>query len=83
MNFWTTFPAELGTPGWIRLQWSAEGIRQLHFLPTGPMGEGDPLPILVPCHRVLASNGPGGFSLFGSLQAKVRLLALEGVSLPC
>lgn len=43
----------------------------------------NPLPFLVPCHRVLASNGPGGFSLFGSLQSKARLLALEGVILPC
>ncbi|BDU74362.1 methylated-DNA--[protein]-cysteine S-methyltransferase [Mesoterricola silvestris] len=41
----------------------------------------NPLPILVPCHRVLASDGPGGFSLFGSLEAKARLLALEGVRL--
>ncbi|MBP1628330.1 MAG: cysteine methyltransferase [Holophagaceae bacterium] len=43
----------------------------------------NPLPLLVPCHRVLAANGPGGFSLFGNLQAKARLLALEGVLLPC
>lgn len=43
----------------------------------------NPLPFLVPCHRVLASNGPGGFSLFGSLESKARLLALEGVELPC
>lgn len=41
----------------------------------------NPLPILVPCHRVLAADGPGGFSLFGSLEAKARLLALEGVRL--
>ena len=41
----------------------------------------NPLPVLVPCHRVLASNGPGGFSLFGSLEAKARLLAREGVTL--
>jgi methylated-DNA-[protein]-cysteine S-methyltransferase len=41
----------------------------------------NPLPILVPCHRVLASDGPGGFSLFGSLEAKARLLELEGVRL--
>lgn len=41
----------------------------------------NPLPILVPCHRVVASNGPGGFSLFGSLATKERLLRLEGASL--
>ncbi|BDU78228.1 putative methylated-DNA--protein-cysteine methyltransferase [Mesoterricola sediminis] len=40
------------------------------------------LPVLVPCHRVVASDGPGGFSLFGSLETKARLLALEGVRLP-
>jgi len=43
----------------------------------------NPLPLLVPCHRVLAAKGPGGFSLFGSLATKARLLALEGVELPC
>lgn len=37
----------------------------------------NPLPILVPCHRVVAADGPGGFSLFGSLATKERLLALE------
>lgn len=38
----------------------------------------NPLPIVIPCHRVVAADGPGGFSLFGSLEAKERLLALEG-----
>nr|WP_320132860.1 MGMT family protein [uncultured Holophaga sp.] len=41
----------------------------------------NPLPILIPCHRVVAAQGPGGFSLFGSLECKRRLLALEGVHL--
>jgi methylated-DNA-[protein]-cysteine S-methyltransferase len=35
----------------------------------------NPLPIIVPCHRVLASNGLGGFG--GGLQMKKRLLQLE------
>ncbi|HTO68723.1 MAG TPA: methylated-DNA--[protein]-cysteine S-methyltransferase [Myxococcota bacterium] len=36
----------------------------------------NPLPILVPCHRVIAAQGKlGGFS--GGLDAKRRLLALE------
>jgi methylated-DNA-[protein]-cysteine S-methyltransferase len=39
----------------------------------------NPIPILVPCHRVVASNGPGGFSMLGGMAAKERLLALEGV----
>jgi len=39
----------------------------------------NPLPILIPCHRVLAAGGLGGFSLLGGLETKRRLLALEGV----
>lgn len=41
----------------------------------------NPLPIVIPCHRVVAADGPGGFSLFGSLEAKERLLALEHTTL--
>jgi O-6-methylguanine DNA methyltransferase len=40
----------------------------------------NPLPIVVPCHRVIASDGSiGGYS--GGLEIKHRLLALEGVEL--
>ena len=42
----------------------------------------NPWPVIVPCHRVLAGgNKPGGFSAFGGLATKERLLALEGVDL--
>jgi methylated-DNA-[protein]-cysteine S-methyltransferase len=42
----------------------------------------NPLPILIPCHRVVASGGrPGGFSAPGGLDTKARLLALEGAAL--
>ena len=42
----------------------------------------NPIPIIIPCHRVLASGGkPGGFSAFGGAVTKQRLLALEGVHL--
>jgi O-6-methylguanine DNA methyltransferase len=41
----------------------------------------NPIPVLVPCHRVLAANGKiGGFS--GGLDRKRDLLAREGVTLP-
>jgi len=41
----------------------------------------NPVPILVPCHRVLRSNGAlGGFS--AGVDWKVRLLALEGSCIP-
>ena len=42
----------------------------------------NPVPLLVPCHRVLAANGKlGGFSAPGGSAAKARMLALEGVTL--
>jgi len=40
----------------------------------------NPVPLIIPCHRVLAAGGKlGGFSAPGGLSAKVRMLALEGV----
>jgi methylated-DNA-[protein]-cysteine S-methyltransferase len=42
----------------------------------------NPLPVIIPCHRVLASNGrPGGFSAPGGVATKLRLLEMEGVRL--
>jgi len=42
----------------------------------------NPFPIVVPCHRVLAANqATGGFSAFGGLETKARLLAAEGFTL--
>jgi methylated-DNA-[protein]-cysteine S-methyltransferase len=42
----------------------------------------NPWPLLVPCHRVIASNGKmTGFSGFGGIKTKLRLLALEGAQL--
>jgi methylated-DNA-[protein]-cysteine S-methyltransferase len=38
----------------------------------------NPIPIVIPCHRVLAKGGLGGYSGEGGLAAKQRLLALEG-----
>jgi methylated-DNA-[protein]-cysteine S-methyltransferase len=38
----------------------------------------NPILILVPCHRVVAAKGPGGWSAFGSPERKARLLELEG-----
>jgi O-6-methylguanine DNA methyltransferase len=38
----------------------------------------NPIPVLIPCHRVLAANrGLGGFS--GGLEWKRKLLAIEGI----
>lgn len=39
----------------------------------------NPLPLVVPCHRVLAADGSlGGFSAHGGVATKRRLLAIEG-----
>jgi len=40
----------------------------------------NPVPLIIPCHRVLAAgNRLGGFSAPGRTEAKQRMLALEGV----
>lgn len=42
----------------------------------------NPIPIVIPCHRVLASNGGlGGYTGRGGLRTKKQLLSLEGVEL--
>ena len=40
----------------------------------------NPIPIVIPCHRVLAKTGLGGYSGEGGLVTKERLLGLEGAS---
>ena len=37
----------------------------------------NPLPILIPCHRVVAARHPGGFSAEGGVEARRFLLSLE------
>lgn len=40
----------------------------------------NPVPVVIPCHRVLAAGGKlGGFSAYGGTNTKQKLLALEGV----
>lgn len=45
------------------------------------LGE-NPIPIIIPCHRVLAANGrPGGYSGSGGVKTKLKLLTIEGAKL--
>jgi methylated-DNA-[protein]-cysteine S-methyltransferase len=37
----------------------------------------NPIPIIIPCHRVMAQNGWGGYSGLGGIETKKKLLALE------
>ena len=47
---------------------------------VGQVMGANPIPVIVPCHRVLAADGLGGFG--GGLPAKRWLLELEGVLPP-
>ena len=43
----------------------------------------NPVPIVIPCHRILASDGRlGGYSGRGGIRTKRQLLQLEGAKLP-
>jgi len=42
----------------------------------------NPWPVIIPCHRVVAaSGGTGGFSAYGGLATKERILQIEGATL--
>jgi len=42
----------------------------------------NPVPLIVPCHRVLAAGGKiGGFSAPGGSESKAKMLVIEGVTL--
>lgn len=61
---------KLGSADW-------EGAREV----GEAMGR-NPVPVVIPCHRVLAAGGKlGGFSAHGGAKTKAKLLALEGVHL--
>lgn len=40
----------------------------------------NPIPILIPCHRVLGANSLGGYSGAGGIETKVDLLKHEGAA---
>lgn len=49
---------------------------------TGQALGSNPVPLVIPCHRILAAGGRiGGFSAPGGAATKQRMLALEGVRL--
>ena len=58
-----------------------------HKIDSGPRAIGgacgkNPIPIVIPCHRVLAAGGKmGGYSGMGELDTKQFLLRLEGALL--
>jgi methylated-DNA-[protein]-cysteine S-methyltransferase len=43
----------------------------------------NPVPIIIPCHRILAASGKsGGFSALGGVATKFRMLQIEGAVRP-
>jgi methylated-DNA-[protein]-cysteine S-methyltransferase len=65
---------EVRTYGQIAREIGAPGAAQAVGVALGR----NPLPILVPCHRVLASGGKsGGFSAPGGVATKFRMLEIE------
>lgn len=61
---YTTLASRVGFPRAVRAVASSCGA--------------NPLPFVIPCHRVLAKDGTiGGFTMVGGLDVKRRLLALE------
>ncbi|SDU36727.1 methylated-DNA--[protein]-cysteine S-methyltransferase [Stappia sp. ES.058] len=46
--------------------------------PVGQACGGNPVPIVIPCHRVVSATGLGGYSGAGGVETKIALLKLEG-----
>jgi methylated-DNA-[protein]-cysteine S-methyltransferase len=71
--------------GWGRTTTYGTLARELSLGPQAARDVGqamanNPVPLIIPCHRVLAAGGKlGGFSAPGGAAAKVRMLALEGI----
>lgn len=60
------------------------GERSRTGVPARAIGQvmgSNPIPVIVPCHRIVAGNGLGGYSGGSGLEIKRWLLTLEG-SLP-
>jgi methylated-DNA-[protein]-cysteine S-methyltransferase len=67
-------PGETSTYGGIARVIGAAGAARAV---GGALGR-NPFPVLVPCHRVLAAGGGlGGFSAYGGVETKRKLLAIE------
>ena len=51
--------------------------------PAQPVGRAcgaNPIPVIIPCHRIVAANGLGGYSGNGGIETKVWLLKHEGAA---
>lgn len=67
---------EIRTYGWIADQIGRPGAVRA----VGTALRKNPVPVLIPCHRVVRSDGQIGQYALGGSEAKRRILAAEGVS---
>jgi methylated-DNA-[protein]-cysteine S-methyltransferase len=52
-------------------------------VPAQPVGQAcgaNPIPIIIPCHRIVGTGNLGGFSGLGGVEMKVQLLRHEGAN---
>lgn len=86
-DFFRKIYAELRRVGWGKTTTYGTLAKALGAGPEAARDVGqamakNPVPLIIPCHRVLAAGGKvGGFSAPGGSVAKARMLELEGVSL--
>jgi methylated-DNA-[protein]-cysteine S-methyltransferase len=84
-KFFRRIYAALRGIGWGRTTTYGTLAKQLGAGPQGAQDVGqamaqNPVPLIIPCHRVLAAGGKvGGFSAPGGSATKLRMLELEGV----
>lgn len=55
-------------------------IAQELGVPAQPIGQAcgsNPIPVIIPCHRVVGADGLGGFSGDGGVEMKIALLKFE------
>jgi methylated-DNA-[protein]-cysteine S-methyltransferase len=84
-EFFTRIYAEARRIGWGTTTTYGTLAKQLGADPQSARDVGqamarNPVPLIIPCHRVLAAGGKvGGFSAPGGSAAKIRMLELEGI----
>jgi methylated-DNA-[protein]-cysteine S-methyltransferase len=84
-EFFQRIYAALRRVGWGRTTTYGALAKELGAGPEAARDVGEamarnPVPLIIPCHRVLAAGGKvGGFSAPGGAATKLKMLALEGV----
>lgn len=65
-------------PGQVKTYGEIAGTLNSSPRAVGNACGANPIPILIPCHRVVAQNSLGGYTGDGGLDTKTQLLRLEG-----